>query len=306
MSQETLSKFKYVKLPNGTITGESVLRQTEDALNALGSFTVITHDTAAESIKVSDLANSLAETALQQANTAVATAEVAKNDASTAVTTVTSYAQTIKAGAESALSAQGAATAAAEDARIAKEGAEAAQASANKALQEANEANESAQGAQHASETASNRASEAEASATQAMQKAEEANQSANDARASALESATQARILADQLSTTRMSIEVLTLESTPAVSSLVPSNNVRAGDIVLDANGHGFLVEKLTEDGANVIFAEDTDIKLNRSVSYGETQALTDEQKKQARDNLGFNFSRIRFDSETNGLIVE
>ncbi|MDY3115994.1 MAG: hypothetical protein SOR95_08475 [Sutterella sp.] len=302
----TLAKFQYVKLPNNTISGSSVLQQTEDAINAIGEFSVETYNMADNAISTSGLSLSLAETALKQANNAVATAESAKNDSQTALATVQSYDSIVKAGQQVAQNAVSIAQAAQENAQNSMEQARLAKEAAQLSEGEAHDAKEAALLAQSASEDAKARATNAVAQAEDAKAIAAQSQEAAQSSASSAQDAATQATAVSTQLSTTRLCADVLNESSTPLISSLIPSAYTRSGDIILDGNGRGFVVDKVSDDGTSVTLMDDSETILHRSISYGETQVLTETEKQTARTNLGLNFSTTRFESTTNSFIIE
>ena len=70
-------QFHYVKTPTGSISGQSVLTQTEDAINDLGDYMVDATADATEALNKATEALNTANTAQQNASEALSTANAA-------------------------------------------------------------------------------------------------------------------------------------------------------------------------------------------------------------------------------------
>jgi chemotaxis protein histidine kinase CheA len=187
------SKFSFVKSPTGTLSGESFVKQTEDAINGLGQqiYEVVEDNStlsaqvqqalatanSAQSTASSALTNS--QNALTQLETLTSTVNTYDQKITQAVSQSTSAVQTATAAQESAQSAQ-------ESAQAAQEAAEAASFQAQQAQTAASEAQTQAEAAQTAAEVASAQATDASKSAQQAQQQAQQAQQYAESAANSA------------------------------------------------------------------------------------------------------------------------
>lgn len=180
MEKKKYNAFHYVRTATGTISGASVLQQTEDAINDLADYTTQSNINAEEALRIAKLAEANSTLALSTANTALSTA----NSALAQVDTLTKVVE-------------------AWDARITE-----AEANAQTAVTTANEANakseqaiETSKQADATSKTALEKAKQAVATSEQAETKAEQAVSTANQANATANEAkeiAKQAQIDAE------------------------------------------------------------------------------------------------------------
>ena len=180
MEKQKYNAFHYVRTATGTISGASVLQQTEDAINDLADYTTQSNINAEEALRIAKIAEANSTLALSTANTALSTA----NSALAQVDTLTKVVE-------------------AWDARITE-----AEANAQTAVTTANEANakseqaiETSKQADATSKEALKKAKQAVATSEQAETKAEQAVSTANQANATANEAkeiAKQAQIDAE------------------------------------------------------------------------------------------------------------
>lgn len=187
------SQFAFVKSPTGTLSGESFVEQTEDAINSLGEqvFEVVTsnENIAAQVQQALATANSAQNTA----SSALTNSQNALSQLGTLTTTVNTYDQKITQAVSQSTSAVQTATAAQESSQAAQNAAQTAQNAAETASTLSQQAQESAataqtqaQAAQTAAEAAQDQAADASNSAQQAQQQAQQAQQNAEAAANSA------------------------------------------------------------------------------------------------------------------------
>lgn len=168
-------QFHYVRTKTGSISGQMVMQQTEDAINDLGEYIFDVNKnanealrTANEAIETANTASTNASTALQTANSAIQqvnTLSVTVNSWNARITTAEGNAQNAVTTANSALSA-----------------ANQAVDTANSALTAANQAVSTANGAVNTANSASQTASQANSTATSALETANNAIDIANNA----------------------------------------------------------------------------------------------------------------------------
>ncbi len=188
-----ISKFSFEKSPSGTLSGESLVRQTEDIINALGEeVSNVVIDTATLTVQVQQ-AIATANTAQSTASAALASAQNALQQLDTLTVTVNTYDQKITqavsqsaSAVQTANSAQTAALGAQAAAQASQASAESAQSLAQQAQTAASSSQQQAEAAQDAAETAQAQASNASALALNAQQQAQSAQQSAQIAAGSA------------------------------------------------------------------------------------------------------------------------
>lgn len=200
------SQFNFVKSPTGTLSGDSFVQQTEDAINSLGEqvFEVVNsnENIAAQVQQALSTANSAQSTA----STALTNSQNALAQLGTLTTTVNTYDQKITqavsqstSALQTATAAQDAAQSAQESAQSAQEAAELASSQAQQAQTAASEAQTQAEAAQTAAEAASAQATDASNSAQQAQQQAQQAQQNAESAANSAENLAQNAVMVTEQ-----------------------------------------------------------------------------------------------------------
>lgn len=208
--------FHYVKTPTGTISGQSVLKQTEDAINEIGEYSYQATVDAAEAVQkanqavdTANTANNTASNALTQVNAAVEkvnTLEVQVGDIAEQVEQANSKADQAVSTANSALST---AQQALSTANTALTNSENAVTTANSANTTANNANSTAQDALEIAEQAKTTAESAVVDTdsaveemttllNQATQQATNATQQAQSAAASASSAASAAQSAVD------------------------------------------------------------------------------------------------------------
>lgn len=208
--------FHYVKTPTGTISGQSVLKQTEDAINEVGEFSYQASLDAAsalqkaeQAVDTANTANNTASNALTQVNAAVEkvnTLEVQVGEIAEQVEEANSKSDQAVSTANSALST---AQEALSTANTALSNSEQAVTTANGANTTANNANSTAQDALEIAEEAKTTAESAVVDTdsaveemttllNQATQQATNATQQAQNAAASAASAASAAQSAVD------------------------------------------------------------------------------------------------------------
>lgn len=208
--------FHYVKTPTGSISGQSVLKQTEDAINDVGEFSYQASVNAAEAVQkanqavdTANTANNTASSALTQVNAAVEkvnTLEVQVGEIAEQVEEANSKSDQAVSTANSALST---AQEALSTANTALSNSEQAVTTANGANTTANNANSTAQDALEIAEEAKTTAESAVVDTdsaveemttllNQATQQATNATQQAQNAAASAASAASAAQSAVD------------------------------------------------------------------------------------------------------------
>ena len=232
-------KFHYVKTSVGTISGASVLKQTEDAINRIAEHTVQATADASEAQRKAEEALSTANTATSNASAAVSTA----NSASAKVNSLEATVNAWDAAVQEAVS----------DASQAVSTSEQALSAANSAVSTATEANNTANTAltnsQSAVSTANNAnqlAQSAKASAESAVETAQQAvRDTAKDV--AAIESLTQTAT--DQAAASASSASQA---ASSAQSSSDSANLSQAWAVKMD----GMVTEDGTEEGASVDYS--------------------------------------------------
>lgn len=168
-------RFHYVKTPTGAISGQSVLTQTEDAINNLGDYMVEATGDATEALNKATEALNTANTAQQNSAEALSTANSALGKVNTLTTTVNSFDGRIKTAESNAANAVTTSTEAANNAAQAVTTANSANKTAQKAVTTANEATTTAQNASAAATQAVGTANAANATAADAKRIAQQA-----------------------------------------------------------------------------------------------------------------------------------
>lgn len=168
-------QFHYVKTPTGSISGQSVLTQTEDAINDLGDYMVDATADATEALNKATEALNTANTAQQNASEALSTANAASGKVNSLETVVNSWDATIKDSNAKASQAVSTANAANTKSAQAVSTANSANTKSDQAVKTANTASSTANTAKTNSETAVADALEAKEIAKEAKAIAEEA-----------------------------------------------------------------------------------------------------------------------------------
>lgn len=168
-------QFHYVKTPTGSISGQSVLTQTEDAINDLGDYMVDATADATEALNKATEALNTANTAQQNASEALSTANAASGKVNSLETVVNSWDATIKDSNAKASQAVSPANAANTKSAQAVSTANSANTKSDQAVKTANTASSTANTAKTNSETAVADALEAKEIAKEAKAIAEEA-----------------------------------------------------------------------------------------------------------------------------------
>lgn len=261
-------QFHYVYTPTGSISGPSVLTQTEDAINDLGEYMSQSATNADEALRQAKQAVSTANTAQQNAAEARSTADSALSRVQTLTVTVNSWDGRIKKAESNAANAVTAATEASNNASQAVTTANSALNSAQQAVTTANAAKTTAQKASTAATQAVGTANAANATAEEAKKIAQQAvtdtdgireeinadmetiNQqvAAATAQAQAAQSAAaQAQGYAKVAAfAVRLTSANMSASGTAALSSLTPQTNIKVGDTVIDPNGKVFQIASL------------------------------------------------------------
>ncbi len=168
-------QFHYVKTPTGSISGQSVLTQTEDAINDLGDYMFEATGDATEALKKATEALNTANTAQQNSAEALSTANAASGKVNSLETIVNSWDATIKDSNAKASQAVSTANAANTKSDQAVSTANSANTKSDQAVKTANTASSTANAAKTNSETAVADALEAKEIAKEAKAIAEEA-----------------------------------------------------------------------------------------------------------------------------------
>lgn len=172
-------QFHYASSPTGSISGQMVLTQTEDAINEIGEYMYSVELTANEALKTANQANSTADTALKNSNTALTTA----NSAITQVTTLKQTVETWDGRIQSAESnAQSAVTTANSALSIAQEALETAQTAETNSKEALDTANSALEIANETKETTEQQCTQAIGTANDALEAANSAVEIANQA----------------------------------------------------------------------------------------------------------------------------
>lgn len=168
-------QFHYVRNSVGTIDGQSVLTQTEDAINDLGEYMSQSTTNADEALRQAKQAVSTANTAQQNAAEALSTANSALGSVNTLTITVNSLDGRIKKAESNAANAVTAATEASNNASQAVTTVNSALNTAQQAVTTANAAKTTAQNASTAATQAVGTAGAANATAEEAKKIAQQA-----------------------------------------------------------------------------------------------------------------------------------
>lgn len=261
-------QFHYVKTPTGSISGQSVLTQTEDAINDLGDYMVEVAGDATEALNKATEALNTANTAQQNAVNALSTANSALGSVNTLTITVNSLDGRIKKAESNAANAVTAATEASNNASQAVITANSVLTTAQQAVTTANAAKTTAQNASISATQAVGTANAANATAEEAKKIAQQAgintdgireeinadmetiNQQvaaatarAQDAQSAAAQAQGYAKVAAFAV---RLTSANMSASGTAALSSLTPHTNIKVGDTVIDPDGKVFQIASL------------------------------------------------------------
>lgn len=261
-------QFHYVKTPTGSISGQSVLTQTEDAINDLGDYMVDATADATEALNKATEALNTANTAQQNAAEALSTANSALGSVTTLTITVNSLDGRIKKAESNAANAVTAATEASNNASQAVTTANSALNTAQQAVTTANAAKTTAQNASTAATQAVGTANAANATAEEAKKIAQQAGtdtdgireeinadmETINQQVAAATAQAQAAQSAAVQAQgyakvaafAVRLTSANMSASGTAALSSLTPQTNIKVGDTVIDPDGKVFQIASL------------------------------------------------------------
>lgn len=200
------SQFNFVKSPTGTLSGESFVQQTEDAINSLVEqvFEVVNsnENIAAQVQQALSTANSAQSTA----SSALTISESTQQQLETLNITVSGYDQKITQAVSQSTSAVQTATVAQTSAQQAQEAAQQAQTASEQSASQAQQAQEAAQTAQQqaeaaqtSAEAAQDQAENAANTAQNAQEQAQNAQQSAENAAASAAQISSSSVVVTEQ-----------------------------------------------------------------------------------------------------------
>lgn len=162
-------QFHYVYTKTGSISGQMVLRQTEDAINDLGDYIYDATLVATEALTKANQAIDTANTASSNASTALSTANSALSQVQTLTVTVNSWNDRITTAEGNAQNAVTTANSALSAANQAVETANAANTKSDQAISTANSATQTATSAQNAATQAVGTANQAVEAANQAI-----------------------------------------------------------------------------------------------------------------------------------------
>lgn len=280
--------FHFVPSPTGEISGQEVLKQTEDGINGVGATAAQSEDYSSEALAKAKQAVETANNAQSAASNATAEAEAAQEKVNTLAKVVSGYDEKISDAVTAAQGAVTTANGAASSATAAHDAADKA-AQAAKASQAASE--KSAEQAETAAANAAEaigEAAKAAASASEAQAAAETARGEAQTAQSAASDSAATAKEAVANCYALRVTSRTLTDGGTVPVSALSPQRGVKAGDQIVDAVANVFEITEITqEDDAPICTVAKTGFLFVQAVSYATAQNLPEEQKSTARGNI-------------------
>lgn len=277
--------FHFVPAPTGEISGESVLQQTEDGINAVGKIAQSSDDKSAEALLIANQANATADNAQSAATNAAAEAEAAVEKVNTLQKVVTGYDDKITAAVSAAEGAVTTANGAASSASAAQASAKASETAAQGAEANAAAAVTQAQTAAASAADAISQAQTAAASAATAQAAAETAKNTAQEAQTAAADSASTAASALANAYALRVTTSTLTDGGTVDTTALTPEKGIKTGDIIIDAVGNIFEITSI-EDG--VAEVEKVVTPFVQAISYAAAQSLTETQQRQALSNAG------------------
>lgn len=199
-------RFHYVKTPTGAISGQSVLTQTEDAINNLGEYmveaTVEATGDATEALNKATEALNTANTARQNSAEALSTVNSALGKVNALTATVNAFDGRIKTAESNAANAVTSATEASNNAA--------------QAVTTSNSTNKTAQQAVTTANKATTTAQNASAAATQAVGTANAANATAADAKRIAQQAVTDTDAIREEIN---QNMAVITQKVTEATT---------------------------------------------------------------------------------------
>lgn len=291
--------FHYVLAPTGEISGDSVLQQTEDGINAVGRIAQSSDDQSAEALLIAKQANATADNAQSAATNAAAEAEGAVEKVNTLANVVSGYDEKITAAVSAAEGAVTTANGAVSTANAAKSSAEAAATAAENAE---TSASASANNAQTAAANAASAITQAEAAATSAalaQSAAEAAQATAVSAQTAAANSAQEAGEAVQNCYALRATTDTLTDGEAIDTTKVTPPQSIKVGDLIIDAVANIFEITLITDESGTVV--EKVATPFVQAISYAAEQSLTATQQRQALSNAGF-FSYLESVITTNG----
>lgn len=173
------SVFRYSRTATGSLSGASLIQQTEDAINDLTGQVVEGNRISEETTRTAQLALANSQTAMSNASNALTTAQAAQSTANTAAQSAAQAVQSADNALTQATGAAQAAQAAAADAQIARSQAQDANTAAQEAAQSSAAAQEAANTAQVVATNAQTAAEAAQAAAQAAATEAQQAVENA-------------------------------------------------------------------------------------------------------------------------------
>lgn len=237
--------FHYVKTPTGAISGQSVLTQTEDAINDLGDYMFEATGDATEALNKATEALNTANTAQQNAAEALSTANSALGSVNTLTITVNSWDERIKKAESNAANAVTAATDASNN--------------ASQAVTTANSALNTAQQAVTTANAAKTTAQNASAAATQAVGTADAANATAEEAKKIAQQAVTDTDGIRDEINQSMVLITQKVNEATTQAQNSASSAAQSQANSDLSKRWATWTTGVETEDGRDYTVADDS-----------------------------------------------
>lgn len=238
-------RFHYVKTPTGAISGQSVLTQTEDAINDLGDYMIEATGDATEALNKATEALNTANTAQQNTVEALSTANSALGSVNTLTITVNSWDGRIKKAESNAANAVTAATEASNNASQAVTTANSALNTAQQAVTTANAANATAQNAS--------------ATATQAVGAANAANATAEEAKQIAQRAVTDTDGIREEINQNMTVITEKVTEATTQAQNSAASAIQSQANSELSKKWATWTTGVQTEDGTDYTVANDS-----------------------------------------------
>lgn len=245
-------QFHYVKTPTGTISGQSVLTQTEDAINDLGQYMAEATQDATDALTQATQAVNTANTASQNASQALSTANSALGTVNTLSVTVNSWNTRISTAESNASNALTTANQASNN--------------ASQAVTTSNSALETAQQAVTTANGASQTAQQASASAAQAVGTAGSALTTAQQAVQTAQQAVTDTDAIRDEINS-----------DMETINEQVAAATTQAQNAAASASSAASAAQSAVDDATEM---------LNAVVAY-IPQNLTEDQQAQARENI-------------------
>lgn len=294
-TQSESFSFRYVSSPTGEISGKSVLRQTEDAINAVGKFAKGAYEMSASSDATAKEAKEIANNAQSTASNAEAIANSAIEKVNTLDTVVNGYETKINTAVSTSQAANQTASSANKKSDDAKEIANEANQSASASATSAIEAKNQAESANKEAKKAKEEAEKAKEQAQTALQNAQEASQAAKNSEESANAALNQAVKATEEAYAFRTVGQKLNSGQTIDASLLNPQGNIKVGDSVIDNTGQVYQIVSLGDAEDETVTLSDAIINLMAYVSFNK-QTLTTSQKTQARENIDVMADLLRY----------